>query len=172
MAPTEKRGLRSLPCKHPRLELSRMTLYLIPMCFDTAKEICTTMHVQHNAVLTGIMRFPDLLPLIVLTPHLNPFTLKVSRRPSPLPPILPTYSINPFRTEALDDYICSRCQILVGDIDSLRPCPGRAGDPLAAKFLDVLDGVLSGEGKKFAQDMKRFIVGEVDSGFIVKRLPV
>ena len=149
MVLAEQRGLRNLPCKHPRLELARMALYLIPMRINTPKEIRTTMHVQYNTVSTGMMRFPDLLPLIVLTPHLNPFTIKVSHGSTPLPPILPTYSVNPLRTELLDQHFCGGRKVFVGDIGCLRPRPGRAGDPLAGKFLDVLNRVLSGECKEF-----------------------
>lgn len=76
-----------LPCKNPSFQLPRMPLHLIAMLICAPKEVCPTVHIQHDP--SSFIICP--LPLMSIRPHLNPFGLQLTPWSSPLPPLLPTY---------------------------------------------------------------------------------
>lgn len=145
-----------------------MTLYLVPMRLNAAKEIRTTMHIQHHTVSTSEVSLSNLLFLIVFTAHFNPFASKAFRRSTPLPPLLPTHSLDPLGAKLGDQRFSSRRQVFIGDVGNLCPHPVWAGNSLTGELLEILDGVLGGKGEEFTQNMQSFIIREMNRGFIMK----
>lgn len=151
-----------------------MALQLIPMCLHTAKVICTTMNVQHDPLIAGMV-FTLVFPLIVIAVHLNPLRLQFSiliPRAAPLPPLLTPNTCNAIRTQLFGNCGSRRVQELVGNCDPFDLHPVRSGDALGSELLDILDGALGAEGDEFADDGDAFIVGQMDGGLALAVFPM
>lgn len=152
-----------------------MALQLIPMCLNTPKVICTTMDVQHNPLVAGMV-FALVFPLIVVAMHLDPLcaqsSILIPRRATPLPPLFTPHTCNTIRTQLFGDCGSCRIQKFVGNGDSFDLHPVRSGDALGRELLDILDGAPGAQGDEFADDGDAFIVGQMDGGFALAVFPM
>jgi len=80
-----------------------MSLQLVPMLIHATKEVGTTMHIQHDSLAL----LPTRLPLRVIPPHLNPFSLECAAFPPPLPPFLPPNFVDAMVSQLGDQRIRS-----------------------------------------------------------------
>ena len=135
-----------LPSKYPSLQLSGMSLHLIPMLIHTAKEVCTAMYIQHDSLTLVIL----LLSLLMVGAHLDPFCLQVASWFSPLPPKPASHVLNPMMSQLLLYGIRCFRDMILGDLDFVDLDPSWIRHPLRRKALYVFNCVVGRIEEEFA----------------------
>jgi hypothetical protein len=150
-----------LPCQNSGLQLPRMPLQLIPMRIHTSKEICPTMHIEHDS----LHRIVSSAPLLEIRPHLNPLGLQIAARPPPLPPRLSPHHFNPMGPQLGPYRIRGGREMFPRDGDMVQLHPVRTGNPLRGEALDVFHCVVRRVEQEFPDQVKTLVVRDVRRGF-------
>lgn len=114
-----------------------MSLHLISVLLDTAKEITSTMDVEHDSVALAIGTFS----FIVIGTHLDPFCFQGTGASPPLPPLPATHLLYAVFAKVCYDGVCGFGHMLVGDCDILSAHPWRVRHYIGSKRLDVVDSL-------------------------------
>lgn len=141
-----------------------MPLYLIPMLIHTPEEISAPMNIEHDPLAIFLRAFP----LLIVRPHLDPFSFEVAPFSAPLPPFAATDLINTLMTQLSDYCIGSIVDCFLGNCDFFYPAPGRVGHPLRGKGLNVFDGMIGGVYEKAADEVKTLMVRNVCCGLLAQ----
>ena len=158
----------NVPCKYPSLQLPGMALQLIPMRIDTAKEIRTTMHIEHDPPAALIRALSGTIVAL----HLDPLRLEILHGAPPLPPGRTPDSHDAPRAQLLGDLLRGLREVLLWDGYLFDPHPSWRGDPLRREVLQVLDGVVRGMLQKRADHVETLIIGHMGGRLVAPRLPI
>ena len=165
------RGKSVVGRKDSSLQLSGMSLHLVLVLVDAAKEKGTAMDVEHTALAFSAA----LLSCIVVLAHLDPLGFERDLWVAPFPP---------GRTSDLLDSVGPKLSLEVlgrsfdgrgGYVNDFGADPSGAGDPLGGEGLEVVDGLGCGVGQELADQVETNIVGDMSgrspsTGFSIKVL--
>lgn len=145
-----------------------MSLQLISVLVDTAKEIGSAMYIEHYSLPLLPTRFPP----GVVSSHFNPFCLQCTFLSSPLPPIFTPKLVHASVSKLSNDSISRFRDAVLRYCDFIDLHPARAGHPLRSETLDVFDGVVRGVIEELTDEIDTFVVRDMSRGFVAKRLPI
>lgn len=154
------------PRKDSSLQLSSMTLKLIPVFIYAPKEVGTPVYIEHYSFALLA------LPSIKVSPHLNPFGLEKAAISSPLPPFLASYFVNAVMPELCYKCVCSFRETFLRYRDLVNSNPAGTGNPLRRKALYIFDCMMGSIGKELADEVHAFVVRDMGSGLLTERLSI
>lgn len=155
--------------EHPRLQLARVSLQLVPVHVHTSKEIRSSVDIEHN-LLPGVV---VLFPLVVVRAHLNPFGVEgTGVRLSPLPPLASTDLPYALRAELGFEDTRGVLELVGRDGHLVDLDPLGMRNPLRGEGLDLLDRVMRDILEERPDQVESLIVGQVRGRPLVERFAV